>query len=79
VYLLLQGGDHPGGATVTDLPTIKERLLAALRDQPDLTIIDLGLRTGLRAGEVWVGMSALRQEGRVKQHDRGWRVVDRAE
>jgi predicted Rossmann fold nucleotide-binding protein DprA/Smf involved in DNA uptake len=59
--------------------TIKGELLDAVREEPGITTLQLWVRTGLKPGEVWVNLSALQQEGRVKRLDNGWRVVDRAE
>jgi hypothetical protein len=79
VYLLLQGGDHPGGVAMNTLHDIKGSLLEVIREEPDITWPDIIRRTGLRPGEAWLGLSALRQEGRIKQSQNGWKVTDRAE
>jgi DNA-binding IclR family transcriptional regulator len=59
--------------------TIKEQLLEAIREEPGITFIELVRQTGVVPGEVWALMSALRQEGKIKQNDRGWKVADRAQ
>ena len=64
---------------MSEMDEIKAALLASLRERPDQSMIQLATSTGLRPGRVWVGMSALRQEDRVKRFDNGWRVIDHAE
>lgn len=59
--------------------TCKEKLLEMIREEPGITMVALFQRSGYQSGDVWEGMSALQQEGKVKRMDKGWRVVDRAQ
>jgi hypothetical protein len=60
-----------------ELQEIKEQLYEVISEEPGITWIEASKRIGYTPGDAWLAMSALRQEGRIKQNERGWKVVHR--